>query len=464
MKILLIIPSYRSVIYRNVKVRVGRIDSPLLGLPVLAGVLLRAGHEVKILDCNVVENSDTTVANEIKSFRPQFAGITIVTPLFMEMENIARVIKKTDASVTIIVGGPHASALPEETLANAPVDIVVVGEGDESIVEIVQGQPLPSIAGIVYRHKGQMFRTGQRSPLTNLDNLPFPAWHLYDLKKYATSPLMARKSPAGWIETSRGCPYNCCFCNKSVFGRNFRAKSPVRTVDEMQYMLSLGFKEIHIADDMFTTDVERVKQICDLIISRGLRFPWATVTGIRVDRGDEEMFSKLARAGCYRIYLGIESGNQDILDRVGKGITHDQVRTTIRMIRTTGMEICGFFMLALPGETEKTMRETIDLACTLDLDFAKVSITTPLPATTLFNELDAAGRIKTKDWSKYNLYMPANSLYDHPTVTWDTVQREFDQFYRRFYLRWSYFIKTFMRGIRTGRLLNYIEYFFKTKW
>ncbi|MDD5676305.1 MAG: radical SAM protein, partial [Chitinivibrionales bacterium] len=456
MKVLLIIPSYRETIYRNVKVRVGRIDSPVLSLPVLAGMLLRYKHEVKILDCNLFSDASRAVENEIRQFKPHVAGITVVTPLFKEMAVLAETVKKTDPTVTVVVGGPHVSAMPEEALALGTVDIVVIGEGDETILEIADQKERAAIAGIAYCERGAVVRTQPRPPNLDLDKLPYPAWHLYDLKKYATSPLMSRRSPAGWLETSRGCPFNCCYCNKNVFGRHFRAKSPGRTVDEMASMLSAGFKEIHIADDMFTTDIKRVKDICDEIVARKLRFPWATVTGIRVDRGDEEMFAKMAAAGCYRVYLGIESGNQAVLDTIQKKITLDQVRRIIPMARKAGLEICGFFMFALPGETVAAMQDTIDFAVSLDLDFAKASITTPLPATALFKELDAAGRIKTKDWSKYNLYLPANNIYEHPNLSWETVQKYYDRFYRRFYFRWSYFVKTFFRGIRTGHLLNYL--------
>jgi radical SAM superfamily enzyme YgiQ (UPF0313 family) len=459
LKILLIIPSYRKIIYENTKIKVGRIDSPILSMAVIAAGLLKNGHTVKILDLNLFDNVQEIILNEISSYCPEFVGITVVTPLFNEMVNICKLIKKYNPDIKIVIGGPHVSSLPEESLLNSEADIAVIGEGDFTIIDIVNNKNLKDIEGIAYKSDGEIKVNVRREQITNLDILPFPTWQLYDLNKYHTSKLMSRKSPAGWIETSRGCPFNCCYCNKSVFGRRFRAKSSERVLDEMQYMLDIGFREIHIADDMFTTDVNRVKEICDGIIKRKLKFPWATVTGIRVDRGDEEMFKKMAEAGCYRIYLGIESGNQSILNLIGKNITLNQVRKTVNMIKKYGMEICGFFMIALPGETEKTIEDTINFACELNLDFAKLTITTPLPATPLFNDLDKNNRIKTKDWSKYNLYLPTNYIYDHPNLEWEIIQKYYNKFYRRFYFRISYILRTLKNAVLHGNLINYIIYF-----
>jgi radical SAM superfamily enzyme YgiQ (UPF0313 family) len=232
----------------------------------------------------------------------------------------------------------------------------------------------------------------------------------------------------------------------------------------MEHMLALGFKELHIVDDMFTTDVDRVKNICRMIINKGLKFTWATVTGIRVDRGDQEMFDLMAKAGCYRVYFGIESGNQQIINNIGKDISIGQVRNAVRMARTAGIETTGFFVLALPGDTEKTMQETIDLAVSLDLDFAKVSIMTPLPATRIYKQLEAQGRLKTKDWTMYNLYMPANQLYVHDNLDWDKVNIYFNRFYRRFYLRPSFIWKRFCKSLMAGTLISDIGYFVHTRW
>ena len=188
------------------------------------------------------------------------------------------------------------------------------------------------------------------------------------------------------------------------------------------------------------------------------------MTGIRADRVDQELLTLMKRAGCYRVFFGIETGSDDVLKIINKGETCDDVRRAVRMSKKAGLEVHGFFMLALPGETEKTMRQTIDFAKELDLDMAKVAITVPLPSTPYFEQLDKAGRIKTKEWSKYNLYFPARELYDLPGLDWDTVEAYYKRFYREFYFRPRFIIKRFRESLLRGQLLNDIKSFLQVKW
>jgi len=341
---------------------------------------------------------------------------------------------------------------------------LVIGEGDLVLPEIVSGKSLSEIRGIAYRTSAGIVVNPPAERIQDLDALAFPAWHLYDVPKYRSPGVMARRNPAGWIETSRGCPFDCCYCNKSVFGRSFRAKSPDRVIRDIRHTLAAGFNEIHIADDMFTTDVARVKTICRELLRQDIRCPWATVTGIRVDRGDQEMFDLMARAGCYRVSFGIESGNQAVLDRIGKGIRLDQVESAVGMAKKAGLETCGFFILALPGETVATMRETIDFACRLDLDWAKVSVMTPIPGSRIYQELAAQGRLRIKDWSKFNLYMPTNEIFEHAELDWPTVDRYFRSFYREFYFRPRQIFRKLGSGIRHGTIGSDILQFFRTDW
>jgi radical SAM superfamily enzyme YgiQ (UPF0313 family) len=463
MKILLIIPPFKYI-YKDAKVKAGVPASPLLSLSTLGATLIKSNHTVSILDLNLHRDPMKQLHKELKKFEPEYAGLTFTTPLFGIMSDIASEIKQYNPKTIMIGGGAHASAMPEETLSSSQLDIVVIGEGDFVLPEVVSGKDLSQITGIAYKENGAVKVNARNDFIKDLDSLPFPAWELYDIKKYKTPSFMAKKNPAGWLETSRGCPYNCCYCNKSVFGMNFRPKSPGRVVEEIQYMLGLGFKEIHIADDMFTTDVERVKMICRLIIEKKIKFPWATVTGIRVDRGDQEMFDLMRKAGCYRAYFGVESGNQDVLNGIGKVIKLEQVVNAVKMARKAGMETCGYFMFALPGETEKTMQETIDFACSLNLDWAKASIMTPLPATRLYNELERSGKLKIKDWTKYNLYLTSNQIYEHSTLKWDNVDKYFNSFYSSFYLRPGYIFKRLKKSIQNRTLLSDIIYFLTTKW
>jgi anaerobic magnesium-protoporphyrin IX monomethyl ester cyclase len=206
-------------------------------------------------------------------------------------------------------------------------------------------------------------------------------------------------------------------------------------------------------------DLSRVKAICDEIIRRDLRVNWSVYNGIRVDRIDRELLEKLKASGCYRVNIGIESGNQGILDGIHKGITLEQARLVSRVSKKVGIETIGFYMIGLPGETEETIKQTIDLAVDLDLDLSKVSIAIPLPGTRLFEEWAAEGRIKTFDWEKYNFH--SKTIYDHPNLDTPTILKYYNLFYRRVYLRPRYLWRRLWRGVKTGDLFFDAYYFLK---
>lgn len=462
-KIILINPCQRSL-YEFVKIKEGAIYSPVLSLATIAAPCLKEGHQVKIFDMNLLENNEKKLVRLVRRYSPDFVGITFTTPLFPEMVNLAQMIKKELPRCRLLGGGAHASSFPKETLEESPLDLVVIGEGDFVLQEILSGKRWEKIAGVCFNKNKKIKKTRPRKFITDLDSLPYPAWQLYDLSRYQTSALLTRANPAGWLETSRGCIYGCVYCNKSVFGRTFRVKSAVRVVDEIEFMLKMGFKEIHIADDNFTSDMKRAEEVCDKILEKGLKFPWATVTGIRVDRVSQKLLQKMKKAGCYRVYFGIESGSQNVLDNIKKGINLKQIRQAVKWAKKAELETFGFFMIALPGEKTADIKKTIKLATSLDLDIAKMSITVPLPATPLFKELEKQGRIKTRDWSQYNLYLPASTIYDHPFLDWQTVDQYFSLFYRRFYFNPRFLTKRFIFAIKNKTLVSDIKSALRTKW
>lgn len=444
-KILLTCPSYGPV-YRNTIFQAGTYP-PSLSLAAIAGALIRQGHDVRILDLN--KHSRTELVNLIKSFSPGYLGVSFSTPLAEEAYLLAGLAKKIKGDIIVIAGGAHPSALPAEVLGSPDIDMVCVGESDYSVAEAVTKDPAALAEGIACKDKcggGILYKEKNRF-IEELDDLPFPAWDLFEIKEYKTNRFIARANPAGFIETSRGCPYGCIFCNKRVFGRNFRAKSVKRVVEEMGYMLSCGFRELHIVDDCFSFDIERAKGICAEILKRKIKFPWVTSNGIRADRVDKELLTMMKRAGCYRVCYGIESGDDAILALVQKGETLEEIRKAVKMSRENGLEVVGFFMLGLPAETKETMQKTIDFARELDLDFAKASITIPFPATPYFEELDNNGRIKTARRSKFNTHFIPGGLYDHPTLSWRIIEDYYRRFYLKFYLRPAFILKRFIKNI-----------------
>ena len=461
-KILLVSPPY-NFLYKQGKTRV-QLNTPMITLPVIAAPLLNDGHLVEIADFNKTDSELSVLRNKLTYFQPDYVGISFTTPLVAKALIIASEIKKFNEDILVIAGGVHPSSFPEELLKESDFDMVVVGEGDFVLSELLKNSDISSVGNLVYKQGNNIISNPKNKLIMDLDTLPYPAWNLYDINNYESANMLARNTPAGWIETSRGCVCNCSFCNKNIAGRSFRVKSPKRVVDEIEFMFTLGFKEIHIVDDCFTTDMRRAEMICDEIMKRGLRFPWATVTGIRADMVNLGLLKKMRQAGCYRVCYGIESGNQTILDRCGKGETLEDITKAVKESKQAGLEVYGFFMLALPGETEGTMRDTLNFAKELNLDMAKVSITIPLPATPFYEELEAKGLIKTKDWSKYNFYVPANELYSHPTVDWHTVEKYFNSFYREFYFRPSFITKRFFKSLARGQLISDIRHFLRTPW
>jgi len=461
-KVLLIYPQGSLEVFSRSKIKVAMPFIPYISLASLAGALLKAGQDVKILDLNASEKPRDDFYSTINDFKPDFVGISFTSALSKMAGELAKKVKEINSGIMVIGGGVHPTTLPEETLRDYDFDVLCVGEGEETIVEIVGGKGLKDILGIAYKEDGKIILNPRRPLIANLDDLPMPAWHLYDLSKYHTPRLSSRKNPVGAMETSRGCPFGCCFCNKTVFAKFFRAKSPQRVVDEMEHILKIGFKEIHIWEDGFSTDLERAKEICRLIIGRGLKFPWNVYNGMRVDRLDEELLVLMKQAGCYQVSIGIESGNPQVLAGLGKNITMDQVRRAAKMVKQSGMECLGFFLLGLPGDTEETMLETINFAKELDLDLAKVGILMPLPGTPIFEEWDKLGLIKSRDWSRYIFHDSQSFVYEHPNLSYKTIRRYYDRFYRELYLTPHFIMKRFWRGLKNGDLFFDAYYFLKT--
>lgn len=454
-RVLLINPPMGGVYSKSI-VKVGAPLYAPLTLTTLAAPLINKGIYVSILDLNLGENPKNQIIKSLESIAPTTVGITFTTPLYEQMLDICNIIKGYDTNIKIIGGGAHATALPCETLEESRLDIVVMGEGDHTFVDILQKENIESIEGICFKKDGKKICNKNREFIQNLDELPMPAWDLVDIKKYRTSLQFCKKNPVAGMETSRGCVGRCVYCNKNIFGYIFRSKSVNRVVDEIEYVLNTGFKEIHIQDDCFSTDLKRAKGICDEIIKRKLDVLWNLPSGLRVNTVDKELFEKMYASGCYRVAFGVESGEQKIINNIRKGIVIEQVRKAFRMAKEAGLETAAYFMFGLPGDTEETMRKTIDFAKELDADIAKFDITIPLPGTPLYSQLKQGGYITAKSWSAYNFHN-TDSVYIHPGLDWNTIDRYYRKSYRDYYLRPSYIFRRILRDIRNGEIRNDID-------
>lgn len=375
-----------------------------LSIAAIAAVLRENGLNTKILDLNLYEDYLQKLLSYIDEFKPNFIGFSICTPQFYIARDITAFIKSINEDIVIFCGGSHPSAMPIETLEGINADIVVMGEGELNVTDMINEYPLnlEKVDGICFKRNGEIFKNSRNRLVENLNSLPFPALDLFEVKEYVYPNQSCRKNPVGLIETSRGCPGACIFCSRVIAGRICRFKTPERVVDEMEYAKSLGFEEIHLADDNFISDIERAKNICDLIVKRKLNISWVPRSGIRVDYADEELFSKMKEAGCYHIPFGIESISEKILNICNKGITVEQIKKAIKMAQAFGFETTGYFMIGLPEQTIDDIKKDIEFVEEIGLDYVKFGATIPYPGTELFQMLKRENKIQTYEWDKYH--------------------------------------------------------------
>tara|TARA_Y100000310_G_C20648820_1_gene798230 strand:+ start:193 stop:1479 length:1287 start_codon:yes stop_codon:yes gene_type:complete len=395
--------------------------SPPLGIAYLKAILEKNGIRTEIID----ETAGMEV--DIKKIDSEWVGLTVFTPTAKNAYELAD--KLRAAGKKVMLGGPHVSILPKEALKHA--DKVVLGEGEKSVLEI-------------FTSKKKIL---QNELIKDIDSIPFPNWHGLPLEKY-TSP--TRKHPYLKIMTSRGCPYGCIYCFKGVFGRYYRMRSPKNVVDEVEYLQKeYGCKEIAFIDDNFSQNRQRTIDICREIIQRKLKFDWNCPNGVRVDTLDLSLLKLMKKAGCYQLSFGIESGNQEVLNKVGKGIKLEQVRDAVKWAKEAGIETIGFFMIGLPYDTEETMQQTIDFAKSLPLDLVQFTITVPYPGTQLYHLIDDEGRFLVDDWAEFGSYS-GKAYYEYGAIKRELVERMYKKAYREIYFRPGYALK---RIIKNPKLL-----------
>jgi len=435
---------------------------PLLSHSILAAVVRNSKKRASILDLGIVRDWEKVLAEEIKNFSPDVICMTSTTTLFPEVAQMSYFIRKmVGQRIKLVLGGPHATVLPEESLRLSAFDIVITGEGENPLVKLITGLPYNEIAGIYYKEGGAIYSTAGSDPVENLDSLPFLAFDLYNLKKYKCSKIICKRYPLVNYMTSRGCPYKCTFCNHNIFGTKIRYKSPDLVMAEIKHMLKLGIKEIRIIDDAFTFDIARAKLICELIIRNNLKFPWTLAAGLRVDCLDLEFLKLAKKAGLYQVSLGFESGDQDSLDSINKKISIKQSIDAMELVKKAKLESIGFFMLGLPADTEKSLQKTINFAVRLSPTFAKVALTIPFPGTELFADYEKKGLIKSRAWNMYNLHSSAD-IYRHPNLEIKTIKKYYNKFYYAFYLRPGYLIASLCRSVWNLSIIDYICYGIQT--
>lgn len=387
-----------------------------LGLAYIAAFLRKNGHTVEIFDSVIQKpyghpTGDKIhlgagwdiISNKISSYNPDVVGISSMFTSQAEcMHQVARLVKVLDPHLVTIVGGAHPSALPKETLEDKNVDFVVIGEGENTMLKLVESlsnqMPLEKIDGIGFKKNGQIVINAKAGFIENLDEIPFPAWDLLQMEEYAKlraghGPFILR-TPFFSVITSRGCPGKCIFCSiHSIYGYEWRTRSVENIVDEIETLNSVyGINQIDFEDDNLLLNKGRVEALCDEIIDRKLDIRWSTPNGVAINHIDHNLLMKMKAAGCFSLSFGIESGNEHVRNNIIlKPISIKHAQKVVKWCKELNIWTHGFFIFGLPGEDEKTFRETINFAKWLDLDTSSFFIAVPYPGTELLTLCETKG-------------------------------------------------------------------------
>ncbi|MBI4295770.1 MAG: B12-binding domain-containing radical SAM protein [Chloroflexi bacterium] len=375
---------------------------PPLGIGYVAAALRRAGHEVRLLDCTFMERN--LALHAARRAGADIIGISSMMTLREESLNFARGLRNHCG--LLVAGGPLPSSSPDAFIQD--FDVVVRGEGEQAMLEITNayehGSDFSSIPGIVYRSGGA---TAPRPLTRHLDAIPFPARDLLPNKDYIDFYRKRFGNATTSVITTRGCPFSCEFCSNAIFSSSFRERSPANVLDEVEQALSLGYDRIHFADDVFTLRKERVLEVCLEIEARKLKFTWECLG--RVDSIDPDLAGAMKKAGCDRIFFGIESGNDSVLKLMNKNITVAKARTAVTAAHNAGIRVGAFFILCYPGETTDTVLKTLRFATSLPLDYLSFTVPYPLPGTALYRRVQ--GRM-TREWRQDSHVTDHSLTYD----------------------------------------------------
>jgi radical SAM superfamily enzyme YgiQ (UPF0313 family) len=390
---------------------------PPLGIAILAGHLLeRGGYDVRLLDDSVEEESTLREAMQWADV----IGISSLTPNAKRARELG-IMARSEYGRFVIAGGPHPTTNPEFFLDSGAADVCCLGEGDETLPEVLESLDerwkWDQIQGIAFQKDGQVFSTPRRPLWREMDKLPFPAYHLYDIPRY----MRLMVNPGVTMITSRGCPYACTFCDAEMTPRQYRAMSPGRTVDLIEMIIKrYDPPQLMIFDDLFTIQRKRVIAICKEIVRRGLYFEFACES--RLDTMDYEMLRWLRKAGCVKIYYGLESGSPELLVTMKKGITIEKLERAARLNRQVGMWFKYFLIYGFPEERLEDHRKTEDVVRRTRPDSVCVSLLQPIPGTEVYEQLKP---MLLQDVAEIEFhYWHATESYKHPIFTHGELHAE----------------------------------------
>lgn len=409
--------------------------SPPIGVLILTSILKEKGYDVNVIDAYAEPISIKELIEKIKDCSPDITAISFMTPAFNSALLLAQTIKEQLPKVYVVAGGSHVTAVPHETLTHQAFDFGVIGEGEITLIELLYAienkDDLSKVKGIVFRNNhGQIMLTPPRDFIQNMDTLPFPDWRAVKLAQYRLSPIGTKGRFALPLITSRGCPCRCTFCDTGGVGpkiRGYSAEYVLHVIEDI--VKNYGIREFVFYDDTFVALKKRVLEICEGIKKKNLKISWSCCA--RVDCVTRDMLEAMKSAGCWQIEYGIESGDQEILDKINKRISLEKVREAVKITNQIGIQTRGNFIFGLPGDTKETIEKTINFACSLELDYFQQGFLTPYPGSALYASAEKYGQFD-KDWSKMN----NTTINFVPTgMTKEELIMLSKKAFRRFYLR-----------------------------
>ena len=381
------------------------------GLCWLAAVAIEHNYKTEIIDALALGLNNHKLLDLIIEKNPRWVGITACTLDIYAAADLAEKIKSVNPDIVIIVGGAHITAVPVETMERfSAFDIGVIGEGEATIIDLMSALErknndlLSEVDGIVYRDSGRILSTRPRQFIANLDLLPLPKWELLpNIRKYYHAPPWTMHSgQTVTVITSRGCPFQCIYCDRKVFGNKVRFHSAKYVLSIIKVMrFQYGIKHFRISDDNFIANRARLIEICNLILMEDLKISWSCLA--RVDSIDADSLALMKRAGCWSIAFGIETGSQQIHDFEKKGVSLTKIENAVAMVRRAGIKVIGFNMIGHPFETIETIKETINFNKKIKVDEFKTQFLIPFPGTEFYQNASRYG-ILDKDWKKMGVF------------------------------------------------------------
>ena len=437
------------------------LHGPPMASMYLAGYVRSKGYTPKILDLDIENMTLDQVVSYVSSISPRIIGMTAFTSTVNVAYGILAAIKKAVPNALTVIGGPHVTFLPDEALSQEGIDVVAMGEGEETLAEVIgtyeSNKGLDEVRGIAYKKDGKMKVNPPRPLIQNLDQIPFPARDLVSYERYRWQGVL--EAP---MLTSRGCTFHCQYCSSSeIMGRRYRIRSVQNVIDEIKEVQEkYHVKDIEFIDDTFTLNMKRASQIMKAIVGEKLDVRLSLSS--RVNTINEDLMRDLKNGGTTNIYFGVESGSQRVLDLMQKGIKLEQAVAAVNLAKKYNIGVLCSYIIGYPGETPEEMDQTIKFSIKLNSDYAQYSILTPFPGTPIYYELDRKGLIATKDWSLYTVLHPVIK-YEAFGYSANLVARKLTEAYRAFYLRLGYLIKKrymfplivkgFRRSLKLARMM-----------